>query len=129
MYGSIQHMLCLNLILSHNNSFFCSYEYFMFIKLKVKFHCCVSVLHYNSITDIRTQKNMNKFDISDNPSEYPFPTRVFVLPILCSLQRSTKKFGWNSDIRNVIQIFQSNLDSFRFMTKVVLVFFFFSCFF
>lgn len=67
---------------------------------------------------------MNKFDISDIPSEYPFPTRVLVLPILYSLQRSTKNFGWNSDIRNVFQIFQSNLDSFRFMIKVVLVFYF-----
>lgn len=73
--------------------FFGSYEYFMFIKLKVKFHCYVSMLHYNSISEIRTQETMNKFDISDIPSEYPFPTRELMLPILCSLQRSAINFG------------------------------------
>lgn len=64
----------------------------MFIKLNVKFHCCVSVLHYNSISDIRYQESMNKFSISDVPSEYPFPTRELVLPILCSLTKKNNKF-------------------------------------
>lgn len=68
----------------YKNAFFGSYEYFMFIKVKLKFHCFVSMLHYNSISDIRTQENMNKFDISDIPSKYPFPTTLLVLPILCS---------------------------------------------
>lgn len=119
-------MLHLNLIWSHNNaSLLGSYEYFIFIKLKVKFQCCVSVLHYNSMSDIRTQESMNKFRISDIPSEYTYPTRVLVLPIACSLQRRATNFGWNSDIRNVIKILQNVLDSFRSMIEVVVFGFFF----
>lgn len=104
--------------------FFGSYEYFMFIKLKVKFYCYVSMLHYNSISDIRTQETMNKFDISDILREYPFPTREPMLSILCSLQSSTINFGWNSDTRNVIQIFQDIFDRFRLMIKVHFFLFF-----
>lgn len=44
--------------------FSCSYVYFIFIKLKVRFHSCVSMLCYNCDSDIRTQESRSKFHTS-----------------------------------------------------------------
>lgn len=71
----------------------CSYVYFIFFKLKVLCNCYVSVLHYNSDSDIRIHERMNKFHtLKTSHTNRFFPTRVLVLPILSPLQRSTRKF-------------------------------------